>query len=362
MLVRDKILLLLVLLAALVAVGRTSLRYIERNRARLDYGVVPARELRGRVLNESPEIGRASVLSLSGSRLLVGARRSDSAFHVVSTGSGRLLGSAGPKGDEPGQFRAPAAVIPVLDGSGGVWVFDVALRRLTRVRFADGLPRVDTTKSSVVQLPRGLVMTDAVSLSPEEFLASGLFSESRFGVFDRSGALVGFAGSLLPTPSSDSSEASRWVHIGKARANRDRTLLAVSAQHAGRLDIYRVHDWQARSADAPFPFEPEYAVVEGSRGPTFAPTRDTRFGYIDLAVTEQHIFGLFSGRTEISHPGRDNYAEYIHVFDWRGRFLGAYRLDEDVFVIAVDEGERKLYAARHLPEPAILVYDLDGMP
>jgi hypothetical protein len=361
MLLRDRILVSLVMLAALVAAGRTTLRYLERKQASLDYGSVAARSVPGRILNARPEIGRASFLSVTGNRVLVGARRSDSALYVVSAETGELTGSAGAKGDGRRQFRAPAAVVPTTDDSGGRWLFDVALRRLTRVRLQDGTPRIDTSTSAVVQLPPEMVLFDPVWLEDGTLLATGLFSEGRFGIFDRTGAVVGFVGSLPPNPRGDSTEAIRVVYMGKLRAAPDRPRLAVSAPYAGRLDIYRAHDWQALSADVPFPFEPQYAVVEGSRGLTFAPTRNTRYGYIDLAVTKQHVFGLFSGRTEISHPGRDNYAEYVHVFDWEGAFLDAYHLDEDLFVIAVDEEGRRLYGARHLPEPAILLYELDAV-
>jgi hypothetical protein len=50
------------------------------------------------------------------------------------------------------------------------------------------------------------------------------------------------------------------------------------------------------------------------------------------------------------------FGDRLHVFDWDGRFLGEQRLDADVLAIAVAEQGDLVYALRHEPEPAVVVY------
>ena len=70
------------------------------------------------------------------------------------------------------------------------------------------------------------------------------------------------------------------------------------------------------------------------------------------------FLALYSGRTRSAYPGRANYAEYVHEFSWAGELRAIHRLDADVITIAWSEPDRKLYAVRHDPVPAILVYSL----
>lgn len=70
------------------------------------------------------------------------------------------------------------------------------------------------------------------------------------------------------------------------------------------------------------------------------------------------FLALYSGRTRGEFPGRANYGTFVHEFTWEGALRAIHKLDADVITIAWSEPDRKLYAVRHDPLPAILVYSL----
>jgi hypothetical protein len=86
-----------------------------------------------------------------------------------------------------------------------------------------------------------------------------------------------------------------------------------------------------------------------------------RFGYIHAAATDRLIFALYSGRSRDDSPGKANFGEDIHVFDWSGNLLQAFKLDHDVLTIAIDQKGEILYAIRHYPTVALLAYDLPNI-
>jgi hypothetical protein len=65
---------------------------------------------------------------------------------------------------------------------------------------------------------------------------------------------------------------------------------------------------------------------------------------------------LFSGRTREDYPERANYGSMVHEFGWDGRFKAEHRLDADLIAIAWSEEDGLLYAVRHEPVPAVVVY------
>lgn len=84
--------------------------------------------------------------------------------------------------------------------------------------------------------------------------------------------------------------------------------------------------------------------------------QDLRFGYIDIAVTDERIIALFSGRSRAERPGRANVGNILYIYDWKARLHDVYKLDSDVIAIAVRDSI--LYALRHDPRPAVLRYVL----
>jgi hypothetical protein len=148
------------------------------------------------------------------------------------------------------------------------------------------------------------------------------------------------------------------AYQGTARPNPDRTLVALGNRHADRLEVYRPDGTLVAQATGPLGFTPVYKTAVRAGSPAMTTGEDLRFGYVDLATTRDRIYALYSGRARKEHPGRANYGNYLHVYDWGGRLQEVLKLDQEVFQIEVDAKGEQLYAVRVDPTPAILAYRL----
>jgi hypothetical protein len=92
------------------------------------------------------------------------------------------------------------------------------------------------------------------------------------------------------------------------------------------------------------------------------PAKDERNGFITAAVTEKYIYALYSGkvmdRRTIESLANTFLSEYVYVFDWQGKPVKRYQLDQEVRSIAVDKNDETLYAASYKGEPHLIKYKL----
>jgi hypothetical protein len=132
--------------------------------------------------------------------------------------------------------------------------------------------------------------------------------------------------------------------------------IAVAARYAGSLEVFDAAGKREREIRGPFEFLPAFSVGEGERGPAMATGDDLRFGYVDLAVTDRYVFGLFSGRTRGQAEEDASLGRYVHVFTWDGDLVDVLELDADASAIEASETGSELYVLRNDPVPSIWVY------
>lgn len=67
---------------------------------------------------------------------------------------------------------------------------------------------------------------------------------------------------------------------------------------------------------------------------------------------------MYSGRVRKEFKGEVIYGQYVHVFDWSGKFRRAYDLDEAVFRVDIDPSGQRLYTLVHEPKVGVVMFDL----
>jgi hypothetical protein len=318
-------------------------------------GEVPT--LHGSVVHESDGLAMPTQVTVAGDKLVVVDRFAERPVHVLSARSGEVVKSLGREGEGPGEFKVARFVDPDPVSEGAFWVYDAGLSRLTRVDLADW-DQEPSWEHRIVQLEASTTVLNPVWLDEERLLAAGLFLDGRLGRFDASGKAHGVVGPLPVTREGVPSNVVQHAFRGILKPRPDRALLALGTRHAATVEIFTAEGELVARASGPFSFQPVFQVAARAGGPSMASGGDLRFGYVDIATTSDRIYALFSGRTRDGFPGRAVYAEYVHVFDWSGRYERAFRLDTEVAAIAVDDEAGRLFAIRHLPEPAVLEYPL----
>jgi hypothetical protein len=313
--------------------------------------------LNGTVLYETDRLALPTQAALVGEHLVVVDRWAEQAVHVLSAANGALLRSMGREGEGPGEFRVARFIDPDPGSENSFWVYDAALSRLTHVDL-EQWDRLPAWERRTVQLQSDAPVTNPVWVDEDRLLALGFFMQGRIGEFDGAGQMRRFLGDLPGSDASIPPHVLQHAYQGIMKTRPDRSLVVIANRHASTVEIYTAAGDLVERASGPFSFDPRFEVGKAEGGPTMMSGKDMRFGYLDVAPTRDRIYALFSGRTRAGYPDRATYGEYIHVFDWEGRYIEAIKLDAEVAAIAADERRGRLIAIRHLPVPAVLEYSI----
>lgn len=315
----------------------------------------PAAPLAAEVVYAGDSLGRPHLMSFAGEYLLVADIGGGAALHVLQ--EGQLLASFGRKGQGPGEFSAIRTIQPTPDGR-NVWLYDPGNTRLTLLDVEAVVAKRGNAVLQTLALRSSLLPMNAVRLSDTLIASSGLFTAGRLALFTATGDLRRVVGPLPPTRDGVPVPVAQHAYTGTLVRHPERPLLALATRHADRLEFYDPDGGLQRIARGPLGFEPVYQVQARGGVPFMATGDDLRFGYVDLVAAGDRLYALFSGRTRAERPGRANFGEQVHVFDWEGRLVQVVELDEPALSLAVEEDGRTLYAVRHDPEPAIVRYRL----
>lgn len=325
--------------------------------ANLDHKDLLVRELVGDVLEEAETFALPTEISVVDNHLVIVDRYAEQTVSWLDRATGDVIRHFGRHGEGPGEFAAAKSIVRDLHDPSTFWVFDVGLTRLTHIDPS----RTDSAHSPVwpaLTIRSSAPVMDLAWLPDGSLLATGFFAEGRLARFDRQGNVTGVIGAIPTTDIAAPPSVRQHAFRSTMTLSPDGSRIVLASRYAGLIEIFNTDGSSQRKAASPFQFVPRFEVRTSSRGPIMASPSDTRLGYLDLATTNERIYALFSGRTRAGYPGRANFGEYIHVFNWSGEFLHALELDAEVIAIAVDESASTLYAVRHLPSPAVLVYSL----
>ncbi|MDP9353493.1 MAG: TolB-like 6-bladed beta-propeller domain-containing protein [Chloroflexota bacterium] len=324
---------------------------------------VPERDVRptpvtSRVLQDGSFLRSPDRVAVVGSRLVV--LDESSTAHVLRAADGKHLASVGRKGDGPGEFHSPNAVEPDPQDPASFWIYDMQHARSTRFTLA-GAEGSAVQSSGTLQLQTNVLVFQPVWINGSMLVASGLFEDGRLALFTRGGLKIRPVGQLL-LDDARQVPAQVWqhAHMGRLTASLQRGRIAMATRHADELAFYSDKGDLIQRVRGSHGYEPRYEVRRLKGVPYMTSGDDLRFGYIDLASTDHHVYALFSGRTREEAPGRANYAHYVQVFDWDGRLVRTFELDASVISIAVDRSGEQLFAIRHHPSPALLRIGIGG--
>jgi hypothetical protein len=298
--------------------------------------------LRASELNRSAVLALPTSLRVIGDFIVVIDAASDSALHVFDRRTGEHVRSLGRRGKGPGEFYGAWSLESGLDSAPGVWVYDLPLRRMTEVSLAHVPDRV--VAGAMVRMADGAVLTEPFWLTPDTIVTLGFFRDSRLALFDRSGHRIGGLGSPAPEVAPNQPMQASQARLARHPAQ---PVLAVANRYVSRIEFIDLATGSTQSVSGPVSVNTDRHPVEMDR-----------FAYVDVSAMADRVVALFSGRTTPEFGEDAVFGDRLHVFDWRGTFEGAFRLDADVLAIAMDQDGAFVYALRHEPVPAVVRFRL----
>jgi len=298
-------------------------------------------ELAATVLHASPKLAIPTRLEVVGDFVTVLDAAADSVLHVVNRHTGALVRSLGRRGRGPGEFYGAWALDVAKEGEDVVWVYDLSLRRLTRVPLT--LSAGSAAEPAMVSLTDGRLVMEPRWRDADTLLSAGLFNDARLELYDVGGRHVRRVGQAVSQPPSQPPQANQ-TRLALDPGGR---LAALVYRYQSTLEIVEIASGATRTIEGPVD-----VTMHRPSG-----TLD-RFAYVDVAATPRWIVALFSGRDVRAYGLDAPFGRCLHVFDWRGDLAAAFELDADALAIATESDGRFVYALRHQPTPAVIRFTL----
>lgn len=302
-------------------------------------------------------------IAVVGERLVV-LDRSAPKVHLFRLPNGERLGSFGQNGEGPGEFRSARHVQPDARHPGDAWIFDLSLRRMTRLRLGEAAqPEVQ----EVVNLDDGGgVFLHPVWLTDSTFVASGIYprhADGRVMLAGRTGAFIRMIGEAPRHPGAASIPTTVLQHAyeGPVTVRPDRSRFAIATKQADQVEFFRSDGTLVARVVGSTGFLPQFETRQRAEGVSMAIGDDLRAGYVDLESTDKYVYALFSGRLMGEAGQQTFFGRQVHVFDWAGQMVARLDLDEPAISIALTPDGLRMFAVRHDPQPSVVGYNLPSL-
>lgn len=322
-------------------------------------GESPPVALKGTVVSDGEFLGQPRRILAVGDRLLVSDEMAPY-LHVLDAESGELLASTGREGGGPEEFRMVRELLDAPAHDGSFWVYDSGNLRLTRMAFDTGRAEPRILETVRLEVPALTYFMQPVLLDDSTLVASGIFPKGRLARARLTGHLVEPIGATPAAPAGRDVPITVLQHAweGPLERSPDGSKVVIATRNADLIEIFRADGTLLRTLRGSSGFDPAYEVRRSPAGVSMATGDDLRFGYGDLASTDEHLFALFSGETRGSAPGMAQFGKLVHVFRWDGERVASLRLPERTRAITVTPDGADLFAIHVDPKPAVVRYPL----
>ena len=152
------------------------------------------------------------------------------------------------------------------------------------------------------------------------------------------------------------------LHMGWYKGNQLNNIYASAGGYRDRIEILNKENGSIYITDGPFNYIPKFTIVNssGSSGALIVDITEP-LAYLDIAISKNYIFGLYTGKTEKQLRESSEIANDIYVFNLEGNILLKIILDISIRGLAVDEESQKLYGITTDEDPGIAVFDLPDL-
>ncbi len=302
-------------------------------------------------------IGSPGDILKDGDCLIVLDYQHGSLFHRIDLKGNHYMGMFGVKGQGPADFIHPSS-LNVLE-TGRLSCYDAGNRRLSMI----DLNLLGNKVGVSTLLKNDDFMTfDVVPLSEKLFIVNGETDGAMFALVDKDGKVLSVSDEY---PYKDDAEKDIPVRFramayqGSLRVNSN-GYFAYAMSSAKQVHLYKVENEKIKKVgeaidgyghyEPNMPYEGAYGVAHDGKSPEC---------YKDLAVTDDYVYALYSGRTFQEYKMSSYDCETIYVYDWTGKLVKTYHLDVPVTQFCIDEEANVIYATANVPDPTIVRFELD---
>jgi len=319
----------------------------------------PSVALKGTIVSDGEFLAQPRRLLALGDRLLV-ADDLAPYLHVLDAKSGKLVASTGKDGGGPGEFRTAREFLDAPSRDGSFWIYDSGNIRLTRMAFDQGRTEPRIVEMVRLEPPALTLYMQPVLLDDSTLVASGIFPTGRLARARITGQPIGTIGATPAPPAGRDVPITVLQHAweGPLERSPDGSRVALATRNGDQIEIFGADGTLVRTLRGGSGFDPAYDVRRTPAGVSMMTGDDLRFGYGDLASTDEYLFALFSGETRGSAPRIAQFGKAVHVFRWDGERVATLQLPARARAITVTPDGADLFAIHMEPKPAVVRYPL----
>ena len=283
-------------------------------------------------------------LKKEGQSLFVYDQKSNKVITVFDT-DGNYLESFGIKGKGPGELLAPFGSLDFYETK--LWVFDSSQNKYL------GFHKDSISSSNYKPTANELFIKSNSFFYELGWLDSetivGLdFSEvnSRLSFYNKNTKQVTQKGTLPPLPKEDIPvPIHKQSLMATLKVKPDKSKIALANLYSDLIEIYNQDGSEITKVKTNLDFAHKYELASNGYRVVMGQGGDTKFGYVDLTVSDHKIYALFSGNTRDVSPFA--YGNAIHVFDWKGNLLSVLQLEKKSIAIEIDANDQNLFVIEY---------------
>ncbi len=313
--------------------------------------------LQGDLFIDSDSLGLPTDMVVGKKYIFIGDPQADHSVAIFDKESGDFVAQTGVKGEGAREISFLWSM-SFKPGSDAGWVYDPP-------RTAKYLEDTTITTKSL-RLTGGEHPMDPVWVIGDTIISSGLYESGRLGLYAPNGEFIRTLGSIPEGEPDIPVSVLQYAYEAILKTNSTGTRIVAASLNTDRIEIFDTSK-MLHLVRGPGFHEPLFSVAgpafEGG-GPRTIIESETTQGYVSVAVTDQFIFALYSGRTRgwirsqayYSPPGR-----IAVVFTWTGTPVGVLELQDGAVQIGVARDGEYLYAIYRRPIPMVLRYEVPAM-
>ncbi|MFZ2323368.1 MAG: BF3164 family lipoprotein [Ignavibacteriaceae bacterium] len=279
---------------------------------------------------------------------------SNNKFIQVFNSEGKPLYNFGEQGQGPNEIVSPKKIDFEPSSKTFFWIYDLIQYRLTKFSiYGDSTGEFITLKEGMPYSP--------VILDENKIISPGFALTSNFlGCYDSSGHLIKEIGEIPPGKKENTPIPVHLVaYQSKVRKSFDCSKIIVAPLFTNSIEIYQADGTLLKRFYYGSKFLPIYETVGVGEHPVMSLNdKKTNVGFLDICLTKDKIYALYSGRSLNEYKDRASFGNTIIVFDLDGNLLRTYNTKEEIYLIAVNKEESTLYGAQEDENEPILIYSL----
>lgn len=208
----------------------------------------------------------------------------------------------------------------------------------------------------IIQLPREkkhLVAAKAGS----KIISTGIYEEGRYLLYDPETEEANYFLSYpdhVDYPRLKETTKSMLYASNVLRVRPDNEAFVCADMYSGYFDICRINGNRIeRIREQHFHYPKVHISGEGKKTHV-SYYRENRFGFTDIAVTNDYIFAIYSGKTIRETQQNFQYCHTLLQFNWSGELINSYKLDIPLTNISYDPEENAVFGIGHSPEATLV--------